>query len=397
MALATPDRSNPPVGEGFGARFRPNFAWAGLVVVNFVVATAIAYRPTFDTLGDTVLAVTPWLLIGAALAVFVDLVAPLRMAALAVAVGGWGILIFNDDRWSLMSFAIYVLCFTFKIDSPGVGVVLSAVVTAIWTAAWVVTESPAWTLILPASTFAVGSVLSVALHRTVRMAREQAALVRKLEATREELAESERSRGVLEERTRLAGEIHDTLAQGFTSIVLLARGGTRSAEPGEALASIETAAEKYLAEARRIVRAAQPHELEGASLHQALEREVAASLPPAVRGRFRVVGTPLVLTGDIEVTLLRATQEALRNIRAHAKATEVEVTLSYLDDTVALDVRDDGIGFAPGEVSDRGSLTGGQGLHNLSQRAKLLAGHLTIESGEARGSVLSLLLPVGRP
>lgn len=366
-------------------------------MVTFVAAMVFAYRPSFASAGDVVLAAAPWLMVAAAIFTFLAVPTAVRITALAVAIGAWGFLIFDDDRWSLLSFAIYVLCFTFDIKTSAVGVALSGLVTAMWTAAWIFTDAPTWTLILPVFTFVVGSTLSVAMHRTARMAAEQAALVKELQATREELAESERSRGVLEERTRMAGEIHDTLAQGFTSIVLLARGGKRSVDAAEALSSIEGAAEEYLAEARRIVRSAQPHELEGSSLHDALDRQVTTSTPPEVRGRFQVVGTPLRLTGDIEVTILRAVQEALRNVGAHAKATEVEVTLSYLEEAVALDVRDDGVGFAPGQVNDRGSLTGGQGLAVLAQRAESLSGELTVESGDSRGSVLSLLLPVNAP
>lgn len=366
-------------------------------MVTFVAAMVFAYRPSVDSVGDAVVAAAPWLMIAAALVTYMSAPIAIRITALALAIAAWGILVFDDDRWSLLSFAIYALCFTFDTRRPFVGVVLSGLVTAIWTAAWIFTDSPTWTLILPVFAFVVGSTLSVAMHRTARMAQEQAALVKELQATQEELAESERSRGVLEERTRMAGEIHDTLAQGFTSIVLLARGARRSADPAGGLSAIESAAEEYLGEARRIVRSAQPLELEGSSLHDALRRQVASAMPPEVRGEFRVTGTPLRLTGDIEVTLLRATQEALRNISAHANATEVEVTLSYLDDAVALDVRDDGVGFVPGEVNDRGSLTGGQGLQILARRAESLSGELTIESSDTKGSVVSLLLPVGVP
>lgn len=397
MTIAPTDSASPSRRRGLGARFRPNFAWAGLVVVTFVAAMVFAYRPSVDSVGDAVVAAAPWLMIAAALVTYMSAPIAIRITALALAIAAWGILVFDDDRWSLLSFAIYALCFTFDTRRPLVGVVLSGLVTAIWTAAWIFTDSPTWTLILPVFAFVVGSTLSVAMHRTARMAQEQAALVKELQATQEELAESERSRGVLEERTRMAGEIHDTLAQGFTSIVLLARGARRSADPAGGLSAIESAAEEYLGEARRIVRSAQPLELEGSSLHDALRRQVASAMPPEVRGEFRVTGTPLRLTGDVEVTLLRATQEALRNISAHADATEVEVTLSYLDDAVALDVRDDGVGFVPGEVNDRGSLTGGQGLQILARRAESLSGELTIESSDTKGSVVSLLLPVGVP
>ena len=128
-------------------------------------------------------------------------------------------------------------------------------------------------------------------------------------------------------------------------------------------------------------------------MREALDRHLSAELPGDISGELRVVGEPRRLAEDVEVTLLRAAQEALSNVSAHANASHVDVTISYLDDAVALDVRDDGVGFVPGRVADRGSLTGGQGLDALQRRTRSLAGELTIETGEGGGSVVSVLLP----
>lgn len=87
-------------------------------------------------------------------------------------------------------------------------------------------------------------------------------------------------------------------------------------------------------------------------------------------------------------------QEALLNVRNHAQADEVHVTLSYVGDAVVVDVQDDGVGFVDGAVSDRGSLTGGQGLRALGHRVASLGGELNIESRETGGTVVSVLLPV---
>lgn len=140
-----------------------------------------------------------------------------------------------------------------------------------------------------------------------------------------------------------------------------------------------------------------PAELDTASPPDALNRQLSTSLPADIESVFEVVGQPRSLSGTVEVTLLRATQEALLNIRSHAQADHVHVTLSYLDDLVALDVRDDGIGFEPDEVHDRGELTGGQGLRALGERARSLSGNLTIEATESGGSVVSVLLPAASP
>lgn len=395
MTPSSPTSSTTGPERGLQAPFRSNAVWAGLGGLSFVAAMAVAYRPEFDTAGGVVLALLPWLVLAAMAVLVLDRSTPLRLLAVIVAIAGWTILLFDDPRWSVLSFAIYVMCFTADQMRPVPGVALAGLATAAWTWAWTIVDTPSWTVILPGVVFAAGTILSVAMHRTARMADEQAALVQTLQDTRDELAQAERERGVLEERARLAGEIHDTLAQGLTSIVLLARAGRRSSDPNESLSAIESSAEENLEQARRIVSADHLDAFDGTSLSEALKRHVETELPAGLTGEFRVVGTARRLTGDIEVTVLRATQEALRNVIAHADASSVDVTLTYLDEAVALDVRDDGVGFVAGHVADRGTLTGGQGLDTLSRRARALSGELTIESPPDGGSVLSLVLPVG--
>jgi len=355
---------------------------------------ALAYRPDMSTVEGILMAILPWVLLGLGILTVARVPMPVRATALAGVLVVWAALLLDRDTWSVLSFAVYLLCFTFDARRQLVGIVLSGLATATWIGAGLVSDNPLWVVLLPGIVFVAAATLSVAMHRVARMAEEQAALVAKLRATRDELAASERTRGVLEERARMAGEIHDTLAQGFTSIVLLTRGAQRTAGPDETLASIEDAAETYLAEARRIVRAAQPLELEGQSLHDALATQVQDALAPTATGSFHLSGSPLLLTGDVEVVLLRAAQEALRNIDMHAEAGDVHVTLSYLDDAVVLDVSDDGVGFELGEVHDRGALTGGQGLATLARRAEALGGTLQVESTAERGTTVSLHLPV---
>ena len=194
----------------------------------------------------------------------------------------------------------------------------------------------------------------------------------------------------------MAGEIHDTLAQGFTSIVLLARAGKRSADnTADTLESIEATAQENLDTARRLVESSRPEELDRVSLPDALRRHLVASLPEDVRGEVAVVGSPLSLPGSVETVLLRAAQEGVRNACLHAQPDRVDVTLSYFDDAVTLGVRDDGNGFKDGRVSDRGDLTGGQGLATLARRVESLAGNLKIQPGDEGGTVLTVQLPVG--
>ena len=367
--------------------------WAGMIGVAFVVSMALAYRPTFDSLGGAGDAAVPWLALAGMVLAWSGRTFLLRLGGILVAVVAWAALVGADDRWTMLSFALYALCFSVNSNRLAVGVVLAGIVSAIWTVASL--GGPSWTWVIPLFVFCAASTIALAIHRIGRLTAEQANLIGELQSTQEELAASERSRGVLEERARLAGEIHDTLAQGFTSIVLLARAGTRPTnDPQRALTSIEAAAQENLDAARRLVAATRPGELADAALPEALRRHLGATLPDGVVGVVHVIGAALPLPGVLETVLFRAAQEGIRNACLHAQPQRVNVTLHYGDATVALDVHDDGIGFHNGTVHDRGTLTGGQGLETLARRVESLAGSLTIAPGDERGSTLTVELPV---
>ncbi len=372
------------------------FVWILIVPATFAAAMAVAYRPEFDTAADAALAAMPWITaVGMVAALSAQVTTPpvaVRVAGTAAALGAWTVLIFADDRWSIVSFGIYVVCYSAWLDRPWVGIALSGLASAVWIAAWFAVDAPAWTAIIPLCAFAVGSAISLSMHRAEALNAEQRRLIEQLRETRRHLAASERSQGILEERARVSGEIHDTLAQGFTSIVLLSRAAKRSGVSGGELSTIETIAQQNLDASRRLIDAMGPPELEVASLQDALRRHVSSEVCD-VPAELRVVGTPRPLPGAVEVTILRAAQELTANVVTHADAARIDVTLTYLDDAVALDVSDDGAGFAPGQVADRGELTGGQGLDTLARRVESLAGRLTIESHDQQGSVLSVIIP----
>ena len=370
--------------------------WIGVGVAAWVVSLALTTEPPLtdaSTVWWTVLAVV------VLVSMTVSLAEPFRplsnvtaAAAIAVTLGGWAVLMFHDDRWSVLTFALYALCFA---KGRTLGVILAAVVSGIWLVAWIGADGPSWTLLFPFAAFAVGAIMSVTIYRVGDENEAQAALIAQLETTREDLAASERERGTLEERARFAGEIHDTLAQGFTSIVLLSRATRRSQDWETGLDTIESTAEENLQAARRLVAAMGPAELENGSLIEALQRQL-ARLGDEVDATLTVSGMPVAIDSSVEVALLRAAQEAVLNVRKHARAGAVHMTLSYFGDTVALDVQDDGVGFSDAAPFDRGSLTGGQGLEALEQRARTLGGNLNIEPGVAGGATISVQLPVTR-
>ncbi|MEV5239764.1 histidine kinase [Streptomyces cinnamoneus] len=222
--------------------------------------------------------------------------------------------------------------------------------------------------------------------------RRRQQLIDDLVRTRDELAAAQREAGRLAERQRLAREIHDTLAQGLSSIVLLARAAETAAPATvpERVREIGRTASDNLAEARRFVQALTPPALEDASLPEALRRVTARTLPGAV---FRLDGEPRPLPVEYEVALLRLTQEALANVARHAGAEHTAVTLAYLDGQVTLDVYDDGAGFTPGEVPTDGRRT--FGLHGMRERITELGGTLTVESAPGEGTAVAATVPLG--
>ncbi|MFC8655748.1 sensor histidine kinase [Streptomyces parvus] len=249
---------------------------------------------------------------------------------------------------------------------------------------------------------AVATVLGYdALFRESERRRE---LIVELVATRADLAEAERTAGTLAERERLAREIHDTLAQGLSSIQLLLRAAERSlpenAPATPHVRAAREAAQANLAEARSFVRALTPPDLEHGSLAAALERLCARTTAPELTVRFAVSGTPVELPTPYEVALLRTAQSALANTVRHAEARRAEITLSFMDTSVALDVVDDGRGFDPSgaPVPERGTGgDGGFGLPAMRARAGSLGGALSVESAPGQGTAVALTLPLPLP
>ncbi|GAB3655352.1 sensor histidine kinase [Glycomyces tarimensis] len=245
-----------------------------------------------------------------------------------------------------------------------------------------------------------GYVLSAKVDRLVKQRHEA---VEAREAALEEnaglhmqLLTQAREAGVLDERQRLAREIHDTVAQGLAGIIAQLHAADGSDDELQRRRHLDSAADlarDSLTEARRTVRAIGPSTLETAQLPEALA-EVAAKW-----SRSQGVPAELVTTGEarpmhpeVEVTLLRIAQEALTNVGKHAEAGRVGLTLSYMEDQLALDVRDDGRGFEPARTKTAGGT--GYGLSAMRQRVNRLAGSLSIESEPGSGTVVSAAVPV---
>ena len=147
-----------------------------------------------------------------------------------------------------------------------------------------------------------------------------------------------------------------------------------------------------LAEARRSVDALRPQVLDDAKLPDALSEEAARwSAISEVKTEVATTGNARPLHPEIEVTLLRTAQEALANVGKHADASRVALTLSYMEDVVTLDVRDDGRGFVPDTAPRSGN--GGFGLEGMRQRLRNVSGTLAIESEPGGGTAISASVP----
>lgn len=248
--------------------------------------------------------------------------------------------------------------------------------------------------------FCVMAVLAVTFSLTagswmreiIDQSTERADLIQRLRAAQAEVEQLSEERGMLAERERLAREIHDTLTQGFASILMLVQGAARATGADtfahEQLMIAAQTARENLAEARALVAELAPVSLAG-PLDEALKRladRVAVDL--GIPLTFSVTGTTRDLPPDREVALLRVAQEGLANVRKHAQAHQVQMLLDYTADATRLTVSDDGVGFAPSPGAD------GFGLRGMRSRAQMVGGSLTVRSEPGRGTTIEFVVPV---
>jgi signal transduction histidine kinase len=243
----------------------------------------------------------------------------------------------------------------------------------------------------------VSLLFGIWIEKVITQSQQRAELIEELESARDELAEAHHSAGVMAERERMAREIHDTLAQGMTSIVMLAqaaavelqRGGTDGTSAR--LAAIEDTARENLAEARALVAAFTPVALSEATLAEVLRRQgerFAAETGIDVQVSLDLPDEEVAaLPQAQQVVLLRSAQEALANVRKHARATQVRITLGLADSGVWIEIRDDGSGFTPATV------TGGFGLNAMRGRVEESGGSVQVESTPGQGTRVQVLVP----
>jgi signal transduction histidine kinase len=326
----------------------------------------------------------------------------LGTAYLAVLVVVVGVVAWQEPSLLFVMFLAYPSVW-FLVGSPRAGVrwtvALAAAATVGPLLAWTRGEEPLWG---PGQTV-VGLLLSLAMglwvNQILEMSDQRATLIGELESARAELAAAHHEQGVLAERERLAREVHDTLAQGYTSIVVLAQTAAAAlpADPAtaaERLAVIEEVARENLGEARAMVAAFAPAALDSATLVEALERLVerfGRETGLATRLDTAALGDGLDLSRSEEVVLLRGAQEALTNVRRHASATAVVLRVSRVctgeSAQVSVHVEDDGVGFDPADAP-------GVGLAGLRDRAEEVGGALDVVSAPGQGTRVTVRVPV---
>jgi signal transduction histidine kinase len=379
---------------------------------------------------------------------------PLMLVYFAGLILGTAVLVARDPAYFIFSFILYIHPFMLlptALTVPAVAVGAFAVLAA----AGGLTDSDQLPVTIGSFILNVGltSMIGLFIRYLYVQGEQRKQTISELEQARGELEASAaanaelqaqllvraREAGVVDERQRLAREIHDTLAQGLTGIVTqleaaegaldgqqpagdddTVRAPLDSARPDEARRHVDVAkrlARESLAEARRSVQALRPAVLESSHLADAIANVAAAwSAASGVEAAMVTTGSPGPLYPEVEVTLLRAAQEALANVSKHAGAHRVGMTLSYMEDVVSLDVRDDGVGFEPGlieeaadgldaareggqdrpERSREGTATpsdGSFGLIAMRERISSLGGSLVIETSPGEGTAICASVP----
>lgn len=228
---------------------------------------------------------------------------------------------------------------------------------------------------------AVVIAVVIGLETVLRESQFRKDLIDELVVTQRELARVERERGAAAERERLAREVHDTVAQGLTSIDLLLRVAEESGDYSRVVDARQVARDN-LAEVRRFVRGLAPADLAGSSVDRALERVVRRV--QGVRTHWVTVGAIRSVDVVPAAALVRACQSGTANVVQHAHADSMTVTLTFTPDTVRLDMADDGVGFDATQA--------GFGLHAMRVRVEEIGGAMHVESG-AQGTRVAIEVP----
>jgi len=207
---------------------------------------------------------------------------------------------------------------------------------------------------------------------------------------------------IIEERTRIAREIHDGLAQDLTYLVLKISAAQKLAQQGrlkelhKELAEISNQLRRDMRDVRHTIFALRPLDIETEGFMPALQKFVKEfGMFTEIQVHLNVQGDVNRLTSKMETALFRMTQEALNNVRKHARASHVWVELTVeTSGTAHLSVRDDGIGFDVTQALALARERGSVGLIQMRERAERAGGTFTIETAPGKGTEIRVTLPI---
>lgn len=321
----------------------------------------------------------------------------------------WLILLILSADFSWLAFPLFFLHLHLLTTRHAIVAVL-LMTGAVSTAQWNQSGELHAAMILGPSFGAVFAVVMATVYQSLYSEGvNQRRALDELRNTRAALARTQHESGVIAERERLAREIHDTLAQGLSSIVLISRAAEKSLDTGttaltkERIQTIQSVASENLDEARRFVRGLSSNEAGTESLIDKLrrvcantEREAAAQ-GSTLRCRFEHDGDPFPLPPPYEITLLRIAQSTLSNVAQHAHASTAVLTLGFIGSDVTMDIYDNGSGFEASAAlaSPAVRLDGtGFGLRSVRERVTSMGGIVEIESAPGEGTVVAIRLPL---
>jgi signal transduction histidine kinase len=372
-----------------------------IALTGLVIARAIP-APTDASVTVIVVSVTLGLTyaLGAVLTGITRARGLLRLGWLTVLTGEWVVLLWLIPDAAYLVFPLFFLYLHLLGRRWGAAAILVSTLVAIcalglhsgWTVGGVVG---------PLVGAGVALLIGLGYQALAREAEQREALVRELIATQGQLAATEHESGVLAERARLAREIHDTLAQGLSSIQMLLHAAERG-DPGrpgtEHIRLARETAASNLAEARRFIRELTPPQLDDQTLGGALRR--LARTQWASQGldvQVRASDT-IILPMHLQTALLRIAQGAIANVIQHAHATTATITIAIENDQLQFTVADDGSGFDPllnsKEATEKSDSFG---LQAASERVQQLGGTLTVDSLPGHGTTLTVDLLLTEP
>jgi signal transduction histidine kinase len=377
-------------------------SWDVFYALVFVVIVVVAEwtrlsTPARITLSVTLAAMVPWYLVVGRPQIYGGLVSARSWAYLVGISALLGVAVYLSPNAWFLAFAISPQCFFMLPFRQAMYAVLMFNAVA---AVVLIVRHPGQDVVSQAllnAGFGIGLafVYGRFANTIIDQSQERADLIGQLEATRAELASVHHQAGTLAERQRLAGEIHDTLAQGFSSVIMLLQAaetglGPDTAEPARRQISLaaETAREN-LAEARGLVAALAPADLASGNLPGALRRVTERlGAETGIEVTFTEDGEPRPLPATLDVVLLRVAQEALANVRKHAEARTARVSLRYTGGAVSLQISDDGRGYAVDGA------TSGYGLRGMRERLGQVNGRIEVTSGPGAGTCVRAEVPV---